>query len=570
MYVADGVQKLIDVFKPEAGGKEKYATQIAGTCPSEGTTCKPEEAIPFTEPARVAVDEHESSGDVLLLDHTEAGYVVDVFEPEALGAYKFLFTIAGPRPGEPFAEVDDVAVDGSEAAGGGEIYVAEQRGEAGYVDQFSSTGAYLGRITGAPAPRGNLRRPESIALDPESPGYVYVGDYREGATPQQPSVVDVFGPDVVAPDVATEAASEVRAHDATLNGKVSPLKAETGEGANCRFVWGTTAAFGHSVPCSPETEIIAEDTPVTASLSALEPDTTYYYRLQASNAKGTNLGEEQEPEPECDGQPAAVACFTTSGSRRARGVCLAGQAAPRRRLTRCSIRTGSATSYYFQYGRCEPTGPCPEGYEDELPAAPGLAIGAGEGDQTVSVHLQGLAPGTTYHYRVVVLSAPSGEAVTVEGPDARFTTQGAAPSSGALAAADGRQWEMVSPPNKQGAGILALGNEQGDDVQAAADGAGIVYGASSPFVADPAGNRSPEVVPVLSTRDPAGGVLHAGHLHAPRRRVHGPGAGALLRIQAVLQRPLARPGRTGGGHASAAASRRLRKDGLPAQVQRRI
>src|SRR5580700_4740038 len=33
VYVADEEQKLVDVFKPEAGGKEKYVTQITGTAP---------------------------------------------------------------------------------------------------------------------------------------------------------------------------------------------------------------------------------------------------------------------------------------------------------------------------------------------------------------------------------------------------------------------------------------------------------------------------------------------------------------------------------------------------------
>ena len=69
---------------------------------------------------------------------------------------------------------------------------------------------------------------------------------------------------------------------------------------------------------------------------------------------------------------------------------------------------------------------------------------------------------------------------------------------------DGREWELVTPPDKQGAGILALGDEPGDDIQAAQSGDGITYGATAPFVANPAGSRSPEVTQVISLRSAPG------------------------------------------------------------------
>ena len=158
---------------------------------------------------------------------------------------------------------------------------------------------------------------------------------------------------------------------------------------------------------------------------------------------------------------------------------------------------GALTSYYFQYSTepivaCSLAGTC-----KEVPAAPGVSLGSGEGAVNVSVHLQGLAAATVYHYRVVALSEVEGELVTVEDPDQTFTTQG---SGSEFALSDSRSWEMVSPPNKQGASIYAIGNEGGDLIQAAADGGGITYGATAPFVADPAGNRSPENAQIISTR----------------------------------------------------------------------
>jgi hypothetical protein len=149
------------------------------------------------------------------------------------------------------------------------------------------------------------------------------------------------------------------------------------------------------------------------------------------------------------------------------------------------------TTYYFQYGtvRCAAhLSSC-----TDLPAAPGVDLGQGAEGLSVSVLAANLAPSTTYDYRVVA----NNEAGESAGAEKTFTTQGTATE---FRLPDGRIWEMVTPPNKQGAGIIAQGNEQGDDVQAAEDGTGITFGATSSFVENPAGNNSPEVTQVLSTR----------------------------------------------------------------------
>jgi len=65
---------------------------------------------------------------------------------------------------------------------------------------------------------------------------------------------------------------------------------------------------------------------------------------------------------------------------------------------------------------------------------------------------------------------------------------------------DGRAWEMVSPPDKHGAGIEALPREGGAMIEASADGGAITWVANGPLVAEPKGNRSPELTQLLSTR----------------------------------------------------------------------
>ena len=64
--------------------------------------------------------------------------------------------------------------------------------------------------------------------------------------------------------------------------------AEGGRGAitGCHFEYGTSESYeGGSVPCEPSGPYGSE-ADVTAKLTGLEPETTYHYRLVASNAAG--------------------------------------------------------------------------------------------------------------------------------------------------------------------------------------------------------------------------------------------------------------------------------------------
>ena len=72
---------------------------------------------------------------------------------------------------------------------------------------------------------------------------------------------------------------------------------------------------------------------------------------------------------------------------------------------------GSATTYTFQFG------PTPSYGAQTTPAS----AGAGTTASTVNATLTGLAPGTTYHYRLVATNA-SGQSTS--GTDRTFTTQG--------------------------------------------------------------------------------------------------------------------------------------------------
>jgi hypothetical protein len=484
-----GSVNLVDVFEPQPGGGEKYVGRLPGP--------EAEGAFPLSINRRVTVD--PSSGDVLVAEEPYAGgaLVIYVFEPAALGAYTLVRSFTAETPAGPLGALKGVAVSESE------IYVAT--GQEGVVDQFSATGAYAGDLAGAGSPAGGFGEANSVAVDPAT-GEVYVGatQKEENATGEQEehSVVDIFGPNVVIPDVTTAPASPVKVRGATLNGTVNPDAAGP---ATCRFEWGTTKSFGNVAPCEPEAVQAEPPEPpvaVHAVLSGLQPHTTYFYRLQASNGHGTNPGESFQDQE-----------FTTPGPAIAEPPSSSSVTATSARLSAAIDPNGAATSYYFQYGRTA-------AYGTTVPALPGGSL-AGTGAQSVSTFVEGLAPGVEYHYSVVASSEPGGELVTVESPDHTFTTQ----SSEGPGLIDGRAWEMVSPPDKHGArleGFLA----EGSPIQAAGDGGALAYIASSPIGSETEGTRAIKDQQLLATVD-SQGDWSTTDISIPREAV----AGGILGIQ---------------------------------------
>ncbi len=120
----------------------------------------------------------------------------------------------------------------------------------------------------------------------------------------------VFTAEVPAPTATTGLASEIAHTTANLAGTVNPNDAAL---TACRFEYGTSTAYGSSVPCSSVANGSAAQ-PVAATLAGLTANTTYHYRLLASSAIGTSEGGDQtlktlpaalvEPHPSISGTPA--------------------------------------------------------------------------------------------------------------------------------------------------------------------------------------------------------------------------------------------------------------------------
>jgi hypothetical protein len=485
---------VVDVLRPQANSAEPTAVeaQITGTCSTQGVSC-PGHSIPFTHPFAIAVS--GVTGDVYVADSqldgsSQVDPLIDVFEPTVLGEYRFVGQITA-TPNGSFEELVAISVDDHT----GEIYIVEQRGGGRVVDQFTPTFKFQGELTSTP--NGLFTGVNSTAVDPSS-GQVFVGE-AAGAARSNTGLINAFGPDLVVPDVqVVEPVSEVGPTQAKLHGEVNPVGA--GE-ANCEFEIGTTREYGLKAACTAPVADGSAASPVEATATGLESDTRYFYRLDAGNHNGVNTGIGPEDEGE----------FTTSGP----GVheeFVVGITSTSATMGAAIDPNGSETTYFFEYGLSTE-------YGHEVPLAPGEAIGKGSGDVKVTQNLQGLIPGTEYHFRVVAVSALASGSFELKGPDHTFSTDSAGGSETLL---DGRSWEQVSPVQKNGALIEPISAE-GAAIQAAADGSGFSYVASAPTQSEVAGYTN--LVQIVSTR----GHLKAGwssqDLTVPHAEVTGESVG---------------------------------------------
>jgi hypothetical protein len=123
----------------------------------------------------------------------------------------------------------------------------------------------------------------------------------------------------------------------------------------------------------------------------------------------------------------------TPGEPRLGGVRVSNLGVEYADLSAAVDPVGLATEYTFEYG---PTA----AYGLSSPTAP-ATVAAGFESVSVGAHLNGLAPGTTYHYNLVARNVDG----TVESGDHTFTTY---PVGGPGALPDGRAYELVTPVEK--------------------------------------------------------------------------------------------------------------------------
>ncbi|HXB65341.1 MAG TPA: hypothetical protein VNV42_10750 [Solirubrobacteraceae bacterium] len=287
------------------------------------------------------------------------------------------------------------------------------------IAEYDETGARIGAF-GSTEP-GMLPNPDSFGVGlvaNGASGRVYVG---QGGFEGQ---VEVFGPAILLPDVTTGKASEIEPKGtATLNGTVNPDGVEVTE---CYFEYGASTSYGQKAACEPQAVGAgASEVPVSAKLKELEPGETYHFRLVASNKTAVNKHPANDGSDETFNTPPRPSIDATSTANlTVSSVDLNAQVNP----------GGLDTTYHIEYGTSAE-------YGTSVPV-PDADIGAGSIDVSITQHVEGLSPNVTYHWRVVATNA----AGTTTGVDHTFIYD----TSGE-ALPDHRAYEMVTPPQKNGA-----------------------------------------------------------------------------------------------------------------------
>jgi hypothetical protein len=193
------------------------------------------------------------------------------------------------------------------------------------------------------------------------------------------------------PVASTGNATAITPTSATLNGTVNP----EGQATTYYFEYGTSTSYGSQTAMTAAGAGSA-DLKVLAQASSLTANTTYHYRLVATNASGTVLGLDvsfKTPKPPVPLVSSGHATAVTQTS-----ATLTGTVNPE----------GEATTYSFQYGTST-------AYGSQTPAA---SVGSGTKTVSASAPLAGLVANMTYHYRLVATSVNG----TTSGHDVAFKT----------------------------------------------------------------------------------------------------------------------------------------------------
>jgi phosphodiesterase/alkaline phosphatase D-like protein len=260
--------------------------------------------------------------------------------------------------------------------------------------EYGTTTAYGTTLSASPGTvTGSSNTAVSAALTGLTPGTTYhfrvVAVNGSGTTN---GADQTFFTGSGGPTATTGAATNIVSNTATLNGTVNANNNST----TVTFEYGPSASYGRTATASQSPVSGSTDTAVSVLIEDLTPNTTYHYRVVATNSAGTANGADMtfysSPVPPTVTTQAATAVDDNSAT-----------------LNGSVNANFSDTTVTFQYGTTT-------SYGSTVSATPGTVTG---GTATaVSANISGIAPNTTYHFRAMGSNASG----TTDGADMTFTT----------------------------------------------------------------------------------------------------------------------------------------------------
>jgi hypothetical protein len=204
-----------------------------------------------------------------------------------------------------------------------------------------------------------------------------------------------------APTATTGGYSSVTSSSASLAGSINPNGLET----HYYIEWGKEASkpYENFAPMPyPGENVGSGNGTVNRSVTAtgLTANTAYYYRLVASSPTGTSEGSTGSFKT-LPSSP--IVTIEAASEKQETSAQLNGQVNP----------NGYETHYYFEYGLTT-------SYGKRIPAGEGMDLGSGNSAIHTWNAISGLAPATTFHYRLVATSSDG----TSETHDETFKTLG--------------------------------------------------------------------------------------------------------------------------------------------------
>jgi hypothetical protein len=329
----------------------------------------------------------------------------------------------------------------------------------------------------------------------------------------------------------TDPATEVTESGATLNASL------VGDGSEVHYLfeWGSTRAYGNVTAPAPGEPAGSPSGPsrtdLPFSLSGLAPYSTYHYRVVATGGPNTSYGEDR--------------IFTTLPGVPAIGPEWASKVHSDGATLNAEITpNGADTSYSVEYVTDQAF------QESGFAAAanspnPGLGIGRGKRPQVASVHLDGLQPGTLYHYRLVASNFAGTSVATQErkfltypeGGDETCPNAHERQQTGAAFLLDCRAYELASAANAGGYDVesdLVRGQQPFDQHPLAIGPSQVLYGVHSGGIPGTGNPTNHGVDPYVATRGETGWTTEYVGIPADNPFANGSFGSPLLEADASL------------------------------------